>query len=331
MAHDAPIRLGIVGCGGMGASHARVAATVPGCTLVGVYDVSEASAARTASAVRTQSYASLEALCADVEAVIIATPATTHAAVGATCLQAGCHVLIEKPIAPSATEAEGLLAVAQASGRLLLVGHVERFNPAFTAVMALLPAAGMITGDFQRLSPTAGRDRSVDIIFDLLVHDLELALALVPAPVTAVTAVGHQIRHPFIDHVAALVRFANGATATLTASAISQERQRMARLYTPDVQFVVDFARRTVSLHRQGTATPTRPGGPGFPAHQVEHLALPLQDALATEQTHFLDTIRAGACPLTDAERAVEVVRLAELIQQQVTAQLPAVTLTPAG
>lgn len=319
---DAPIRIGVVGTGVMGTHHTRLAATLAGCELVGVYDASPASAERAAAQFGVPALPALEALCATADAIIVATPAHTHAKVAASCLQAGCHVLLEKPIATSVTEGESLVALAQRSDRVLMIGHVERFNPAVTAVLALIDPSDIFACDLQRLSTAPGRDESIDIIFDLMVHDLDLVLAFTQSTVTSVTAMGHCVHGGLIDHVTALLRFANGTTATITASAVSQERSRTARLFSRSAQFMVDFASRELEIYRQGHSSMTRDDGQRYAACTVEKLLVPNRDPLATEQDHFLQAIRQGTTPATDADAGLQALRLAHAIRQCVNEQV---------
>ncbi|HEY3377811.1 MAG TPA: Gfo/Idh/MocA family oxidoreductase, partial [Armatimonadota bacterium] len=211
--------MGVVGTGVMGGHHTRVAAMLPGCQLVGIYDANQARATEVADQFGAATFPSLDALCENVDAVIVASPTVTHAEVGAHCLQAGCHVLLEKPIAATVAEGEKLYAISQQSDRLLMIGHLERFNPAVTAVLSLISHDELFALELQRLSPTPGRDRSADIIFDLMIHDLDLLLAFTGSPIIAISAMGHYVRSDFIDHVTALLRSDKGVTATLTASA----------------------------------------------------------------------------------------------------------------
>ncbi|HEY3377748.1 MAG TPA: Gfo/Idh/MocA family oxidoreductase [Armatimonadota bacterium] len=316
------LRVGIIGTGVMGGHHTRVASMMPGFQLVGIYDANLARAEEVAQQYGVEAFASQQALCDAVEAVIIATPTVTHAEVATACLQAGVHVLLEKPIAASLAEAEALADLSARTDRVLLIGHVERFNPAVTALLPLLHNQELFACELQRLSTSMGRDRSADIIFDLMIHDLDLALAFTGSNVVAVNAMGHRIRSGLIDHVTALLRFESGITATLTASGVSQERIRQARLYTQNAQFTVNFASREVSIHRHGKSSIAQENGQYYVTSQVEQILVPNREPLVIEQEHFLHAIRDGIKPLIDAQAGLQALRLAYTIQERVKEQL---------
>ena len=311
-------RVGIVGTGIMGGHHTRVASMLPGCTLVGLFDTDATRAEYVAQQYNITAFRTCEELCAAVEAVIIATPTFTHAGVAELCLQAGCHVLVEKPIAATADEAEKLVELSGKTDRVLMVGHVERFNPAVSTLLTALEDEEMIAAEAVRLSPTPGRDQSADVIFDLMIHDIDLALACTRSLPVQVEAVGHRVRGPLIDHAVALVRFAGDATFTLTASMVSQERARKLRVLTRTAQFTVDCASREVWVQRMGTSTVHSPEARPYPAALVEQLTVPARDPLAQEQEHFLQAIRAGSEPVTNAAMGLQAVRMAEMIQERI-------------
>lgn len=309
------IRVGVIGTGVMGGHHTRVAAMLPGCALVGIYDASLECAERVARQYDITAFSSCEALCDAVDAVIVATPTVTHGAVGAVCLRAGCHVLLEKPIAATSTEAAVLAAIARETGRTLMIGHVERFNPAVGVLLSLLDPAEILAAEAVRLSPTPGRDQSADVIFDLMIHDIDLALACTRSLPEGVQAAGLRVRGEQIDHAVAGVRFANGALFTFTASMVSQERTRKLRVLTRAAQYTVDCATREVWVQRIGLSSHLDAEGKPGPATLIEQLTIPARDPLAQEQEHFLNAIRTGEPPVTSADMGVEAVRLAETIQ----------------
>lgn len=318
----APTRIGVVGTGVMGGHHTRVASLLPHGQLLGIYDLDLARATQVADQYNVTAFPSLEALCEAVDAVIVASPSQTHAEVGAQCLRAGCHVLLEKPIATRVADAEALVALSKDIDRVLMIGHLERFNPAMSALMAMINRQELFDFELQRLSPTPPRDRSADIIFDLMIHDIDLALTLAASPVASLAAVGQRVQFDFIDHVSALLRFENGVTARLTASAMSQERIRKGRFFTRSAQFTVDLASREVWIHRQGKSSIANEDGQYYLASQVEQLLLPNREPLALEQEHFIQTIQSGGTPMIDAEAGLAALRLAQSVQDAVNEQL---------
>jgi predicted dehydrogenase len=308
-------RIGVIGTGVMGGHHTRTAAMHSGCTLVGIYDMDAERTEHLARQYGVTAFRTSEELCAAVDAVIVATPTRTHARVAAACLQAGCHVLLEKPIAMNSAEAEDLVAVSRDTDRILMIGHVERFNPAITVLLSVLDPAEVLALETVRLSPTAGRDQSADVIFDLMIHDIDLALACTRAQSEQVQAMGHCVRGALIDHVTAMLRFTSGATATLTASWVSHERTRKLRVLTRAAQFTVDCAAREVWVHRYGLSSYADDDERPYQATLVEQLAVPNRDPLTQEQEHFFQAIHTGATPVTSAEMGLQTLRIAEMIQ----------------
>jgi len=302
----------------MGAYHTRTAAMARDCRLIGIYDAEYACAERVAQQYSTTPYRSIADLCAEVDGVIIASPTKTHVEVAAACLSAGVHVLLEKPMATSPAEAEELLALSRRIARVLMIGHVERFNPAFIAMQSLLAEHELFACDLQRVSVAPGRDQSVDIILDMMIHDLDQVLALAGTHTATHAASGHSIRGQYIDHATALLSFSHGLSAVLTASAVGHEGMRIGRFYARDCQFVLDFANRSLCVHHYGTSHYANGEGEQYQAHQVEQILLPKKEPLALEQEAFLRAIRTGIPPVTDAETALAVLRLAEAIQKSI-------------
>lgn len=324
MVQIAPIRVGVVGTGVMGGRHTRVASTLPGSHLIGIYDLDTDRASKVADQYGVRAFSSLDDLCAAVDAVVIASPTFTHAEVASTCLQAGCHVLLEKPIAATVAEGEKLVALSQQSDRVLMIGHLERYNPVVTTMLSLMKREELFAFELQRLSPTPGRDRSADIIFDLMIHDLDLALAFSDSSVVSVTATGHRARYDFIDHVTALLRFENGVSATLTASAVSHERRRVGQVFTHNTQFTLDLNTRGLWAQQFGSSSLATPDGQHYQAGKVEQIYFFDREPLIVEQEQFLKSIIEGKKPPTTAESGLAVLRLAQKIQDMVNEQLAA-------
>ncbi len=318
MQQNPDIRVGVIGTGVMGGYHTRVAAMLPGCALIGIHDADPARADDMARQYGVAAFRSCDELCAATEAVIVATPTATHADVAAACLRAGCHVLVEKPLAATPAEAEALVALEREAQRILMVGHVERFNPAITVLLSVIDPREVVACEATRLSTTLGRDQSVDIIFDLMIHDLDLMLACTPdTTVSLVAATGHCLRGDLVDYATAMLRSATGATFTLTASAISQERMRKLRILTREVQFTVDCATREVWVQRHGKSSYVP-----YAAGHIEQITVPTKDPLALEQEHFLQAIRTGTPPKTGAVIGLRSVQLAGDIQTCIREQL---------
>jgi predicted dehydrogenase len=242
----------VVGTGHLGRHHCRILSQMPGVRFVGAYDSDHDRLAAVAAEHGLPTFDDLSAV-EQAEAVVVATPTVTHREVAGRLLDAGCHVLVEKPIAATAAEAAELVALARARGRVLAVGHVEYHNPAVTAALAV--AEGVRYLETDRLSPFTARSVDVDVILDLMIHDLQIALAVAGEAPTEVRAVGIPVLTDKVDLCHAWLEFRSGLVATFTASRVSAERVRKLRLFARDSYFSVDYAEQSVSaaqLKRQG-------------------------------------------------------------------------------
>lgn len=234
------MKVGVVGVGRLGSAHARILGEIPDCDLVGVADRDVDRAQQVAKGLSVEAFepASLAARC---DALVIAVTTSAHHAVSRMALEAGCHVLVEKPLTPSLAEADDLVETADRLGLYLAVGHVERFNPAIREVRPLLRDPRYITS--QRLAVFQPRGTDVPVMLDLMIHDIDLVLGLVDSPVESVDAVGIPVLTDSVDMASARIRFANGACADISASRVSAERTRALRLFQPSGYFSLDLAR----------------------------------------------------------------------------------------
>lgn len=243
------MRVGVVGVGAMGQLHARGYAELPGCELVGVHDIDAARAENVATKFGARAFDRLEELLAEVDAVTVAVPTPAHHEVGLRCLAAGCDVLIEKPLAPSLEEADALIAAAEADGRILQVGHIERYNPAVAAMTEHVSRPGFIEVD--RLGSLVPRSLETDVVLDLMIHDIDIVHALVDGDeLIEVRAVGVPILTDAIDFANARLEFAGGCIANLTASRVSVNRIRKVRVFQPEAYLSVDYTAQTVDYYR---------------------------------------------------------------------------------
>ena len=288
------LRIGVVGVGHFGRYHALKVAASERATLVGVHDPNE----ERAKAIGWESGApdlGFDALLAVADALIIAAPAERHHVLAAAALRAGKHVLVEKPIAATLAEADELAALAAAHQRVLQVGHLERFSAAHAALSGRLGAPLYI--DAVRIAPFKARGTDVSVILDLMIHDLDLVLALVAAPIESVDAVGAAVASPHEDIANARIRFVTGAVATITASRIAQRTERRMRIFTRDGTMAIDFANRRLTMIARGRGQPV-PGVAGFGFEEVsweEH------DSLAAEHAAFIASVLGGAPVVVDA------------------------------
>jgi predicted dehydrogenase len=276
-----------------------------GVELVAVVDANEPRAREIAEIHGTRALGDAAALAGQVDAVVVATPTASHAAVAAPFLEAGTAVLVEKPLARSLAEADALVALARAKGATLAVGHTERFNPAVEAARPLLTAPRFIEG--HRLGTFPDRSLDIDVVFDLMIHDIDVVLSVVASPVAAIDAVGVPVLTPRFDIANVRLRFENGCIANLTASRISRDRTRKIRFFQPESYVSVDFAAQELEvwrLVRPAAGTPSIQGGPMAVA-QAEPLARELEDfvAAARERRDAAVTGEAGRLALELADR----------------------------
>lgn len=305
------IRMGVVGVGSLGQHHARIYAQLEHVELVGLYDADAARAAELAARYQTQAFASLEALASAVEAASVAVPTHLHHAVASTLLRQGLHLLIEKPIAATTEEAEDLVRQAQQKGVILQVGHVERFNPVLAFLEAQAPRPRFI--EAHRLAPFPPpreglhpRGTEVNVVLDLMIHDLEIILHLVGAPVKAVHAVGVPVLSGSEDIANVRLLFENGCVANVTASRISPERMRKIRVFTEDAYLSLDYQNQAGELFRKGPAGIAR-----------EEVPIEKGEPLWLELRSFADCVRRRDRPVVSGEHAAEALRLAVEITQQ--------------
>ncbi len=284
-----PVRVGVVGTGSLGRHHVRILASLPGASLVGIHDLRGEVAAGLAAEHRTRAFGDLAALAAQVDAVVLAVPTSAHARLGAPLLAAGKHVLVEKPIAGSLEEADELLAAAAGGGGVLAVGHVEFYNPAVQALLAEGSAPRFV--EVERLGVFSPRSLDVDVVLDLMIHDLQILHALDSSPLAEVRATGINVLSPRIDIANVRVELASGCTANLTASRVSAERVRKLRVFVARGYYSLDYQAQEIKGYRLE-------GEGGVP--QIVRADLPVEPAepLRRELEAFLRACRGEPTPL---------------------------------
>ena len=236
----APVRIGVVGAGALGYHHVRLLRDVAGASLVGFFDTRPERARLVAEELSVPAVDSVEALIDGCDALTIVVPTPAHYAVAKAALEHGRHLLIEKPLATTLTEADELLAIAARTGALVQTGHVERFNRAVRAALPYVEAPRFIDSD--RLAPFNPRGSDVAVVLDLMIHDIDLVLTLVGSHVADVAAVGVPVLTPFVDIANARVAFASGAVANITSSRVSRERMRKVRIFQQSGYLSLDLA-----------------------------------------------------------------------------------------
>lgn len=302
------LRAAVVGVGHLGRYHADKYAALPGVRLVGIVDRDPARAREVADALGVAVFADHHALVGKVDCASVAVPTAAHAAVGLDLLAAGIDVLIEKPLASTAAEGAALVRAADAAGRILQVGHLERFNPALRAAAAVITEPRFL--ECHRLAPFVDRGTDVDVIRDLMIHDLDVIQSFIPAEVESVEAVGVPVLTPRIDIANARLRFANGCIANVTASRVSMKRERMLRLFQPDAYVAIDYDQRRVRIIRRGA--PVTPDA--LPNITAEEHDAGQGDPLRDEIAAFVEAVAHRTTPLVGGREGLRALELAERI-----------------
>ena len=303
------IRTAVVGTGEFGRNHARVYRELEGSELVGVYDRDQARAEAVAQEFQTRVLRSLEELREHAEAVSVAVPTVAHAEVGCRLLESGLDVLVEKPMAVNLAEADSLLDAARRHKRILQVGHVERFNPAVVAVAPILNRP--LFFEVHRLGVFTPRSLDVEVVYDVMIHDLDILLALVKEPVTELKAVGIPVLTDKVDIAHVRLEFAGGAVANVTASRVSTERVRKMRFFQQHEYISLDYARRDAL--RVGVKRP----GPQ-PEFSFEKLPAPDVEPLHAELEAFLEAVGTRREPPTNGAAGRAALELASRVMASI-------------
>jgi predicted dehydrogenase len=313
--------VGVVGVGHLGTHHARAWSRIGAATLAGVYDSESIARERAKRELKVKVFETLEALLDEVDAVSIAAPTPLHADLTLACLERGLHVLVEKPMAATVEEGTAMLAAARAERRALFVGQVERFNPAVQAARPYLKSPRFI--EAHRLAPIVPRGIDVDVILDLMIHDLDLALWLTRSRVTEVHAVGVPVLTPRIDIANARLTFASGCVANLTASRVSREKIRKIRFFEANEYLSIDCLNRSVEAYTLKPAADS--DSPEDLLKRIKPLPIRVEsrDPLESELTHFLALTTEPEGSWGETEVALEALRVAEEVRTQALRNLP--------
>jgi len=314
-----PVRVGVIGIGNMGQHHARVLSRLKDVQLVGVSDVNVERGLETASKYQVNYFEEYQELLKHVDAVCVAVPTRLHHSVGMTCLRAGVHVLIEKPIAASISEAESLVNAAADAKCILQVGHIERFNPAFKELHNVLKTEEVLAIEARRMSPYSKRANDVSVVLDLMIHDIDLILELANSPVAKLTASGSKgTDSPYLDYVTATLGFANGIVATVTASKVTHRKIRMISAHCRNSLTEADFLNNKIEIHRQTTENCMADYGQVMYRQDglIEQVYTSNTEPLHAELEHFVQCVRGGMQPSVGGEQALKALRLASIIEQ---------------
>ena len=315
-----PVKVGVIGIGNMGWHHARVLSLLRDADLIGVADPDPDRGQLATEQFGCRWFADYRDMLSEVEAVCIAVPTLLHHSVGLACLDSGVHVLIEKPIAASQDEATSLIDAASRAGRLLQVGHIERFNPAFRELLKVVANEEVVVLEGRRHSPHSDRANDVSVVLDLMIHDIDLVLELARAPVVRLAAAGGRSADGPIDYVNATLGFENGVVASLTASKMSHRKIRNLSAHCRASLVETDFLNHTLHIHRRAHEWYSADHGEllyrndGF----IEEVSTTSIEPLYAELEHFLQCVRGRETPAVDGLQASRALKLADLIEQAV-------------
>jgi predicted dehydrogenase len=307
------VRIAVVGAGAFGRNHIRILKELPGVDFAGAVDPSPDRRSEVGAQFGVPTFETLAHVPGRIDAAVVATPTTAHASVGCELLQAGVDVLVEKPIAATVAEALALVEAARRRGRILQVGHLERFNPAVQAVRAALDLP--LFFEIHRMSLFTPRSLDVDVVLDLMIHDVDILLSMTGSLPSEIRAAGIRILSPKVDIANVRLAFPNGCIANLTASRVSTEKIRKLRLFQPGQYISLDYARQEVarfSVSPELAPDSLRLSVPGTADRSITFDSLPVekQEPLRLELASFLESVRARSAPVVtgeDATRALEV------------------------
>jgi predicted dehydrogenase len=312
------VRAAVIGVGYLGRFHAQKYAQAADCELVAVVDPRQDAREQLAAELKTRPSSDYRELLGEADAVSVVTPTPAHFAIAREFLERGAHVLVEKPITETAGQARELIALAARQRRILQVGHLERFNAAILAAMPYLTAPRFV--ECHRLAPYRERGTDVNVVLDLMIHDIDIVQTIVGGPISAIDAIGTPVFSEEIDIANARIRFENGCIANATASRVSLKTERKLRIFEDDAYLSLDLQQKIVTHIRKRATS----GVPGELPVSIEEQSLDQGDALKAEIDSFLDCIRTGRPPVVPGEAGLTALETAMRITTQVNESLAA-------
>jgi predicted dehydrogenase len=316
------VRVGVIGIGVMGQRHCRVFSTLRGTRLVGIHDVVPEVAERVGRQFDAPCFDDLDDLLDNVDAVSVATPTATHFPIAMRCLERGVHVLVEKPIAETVEQARRLVEAARDYGAVFQVGHIERFNPTYTELKNVLADMTVLAVDFHRLSAYQRSNTDVNVVLDLMTHDLDLALDLVGKDYLSVDARGLTVHGGAIDHAIARLHYGERPLVHLTASRITEHKVRSIAVTALEAYVECDLLNKSISVHRQTIGEYINQNHRGVKYRQesvVERIHVPIAEPLLLELQHFVECVSGGRQPMVTAEDGYWALALAMIISKQIS------------
>jgi predicted dehydrogenase len=302
---DPRLRVAVVGVGDFGRNHARVYAQLDGAQLAGVVDIDPGRARKVAEEFSTAALPDIESLRGRVDAASVSVPTIHHADIGCRLLEMGIDVLVEKPMAASLEEANRLIERAQRCGRVLQIGHLERFNPAVRAVAGVVQRP--LYFEVHRLGVFTPRSLDIDVVYDVMIHDLDILLTFADSPVTEVRSLGIPVVTDKVDIAHARLEFASGAVASVTASRVSVEKVRKLRFFQTHEYISLDYGRQDALRIR------VKEPGPN-PQFDFQQIATAKQEPLEGELTAFLEAVRKRTTPVVDGHAGRRALELADRV-----------------
>ena len=311
------IRAAVVGVGYLGRFHAQKYAALSQCELTAVVDINAEVASRVAAELGTRALTDYRELCGQIDAVSVVTPTDSHAEIATALLRSGAHVLVEKPIAHSVEQAQQLIDAARDHGRVLQVGHLERFNPAILAAEPLLARARFI--ECHRLAPFKERGTEVNVVLDLMIHDIDLVQMIIGSPVATLDAIGTPVFSGEIDIANVRLTFENGCVANVTASRVSLKTERKLRVFHDGGYLSIDLQQKILTVIRKRLL----PATAGELPVQIEEQSFAQGDALLAEIEAFLAAVRGERAVLVSGEDGQRALRTAIAITERMRVPVP--------
>ncbi|MBC7227812.1 MAG: Gfo/Idh/MocA family oxidoreductase [Thermoflexales bacterium] len=323
------VKVGVIGAGRMGQRHCRVYSTLRQAQLVGICDIEPETGRRVAEEYDVPFYRDVDALLERVDAVSLTTPTPSHFDLAMRCLAHGVHVLVEKPITETVEQAEILTRAAEASNLVVQIGHIERFNPAYIELKNVLEDLTVLAIHFRRLSPYVGSNTDVDVVMDLMTHDVDLALDLMGREPLSINAYGLTAFSGYIDHAVAHMCFGSGPILTLTASRVTEQKVRFIEVTALEAYVEADLLNKSLSVHRRTVGEYLNHDRRGVKYRQesvVERIFVPTLEPLFLELQHFVDCILHGNPPQVSSRDGLKALRLVMDIRSAIYESLSVMT-----
>ncbi|MBN9391101.1 MAG: Gfo/Idh/MocA family oxidoreductase [Chloroflexi bacterium] len=320
------IKVGVIGVGNMGERHCRVYSTLPHVQLVGVSDLSESRGRQIQEKYEVQYFQDFKKLLQLVDVVSLATTTPGHYPLGMECLRHGKHLLVEKPLALTVQQAQELVATAHAENLLLMVGHIERYNPAFKELQSLLASHQSeepVAMNIRRLSPFDGSQTDVDVVSDLMIHDLDMVLKMTGRVPDAIETFGRSVFTKTVDHAVATLYYKDGPVVTLTASRVTQQKIRAIEVTTSESYIETDLLHKNLSIHRRFVPHYSNRGNPSYRQEDfIERIFVPSTEPLQLELADFIQSIRKSTTPQVSGSDGLAALVLALEIRRKIEEKL---------